>query len=157
MSEAKGRDELKLTHEVLSVEECTNLVSDDGAGAISLFVGTTRDNFEGKVVLKLEYEAYEDMAMKELAKLCADTRSKFPVTHIAMHHRLGVVPVREASVIIAVSSPHRTEAIEACHYAIDTLKATVPIWKKELYDEGDAAWKANKEAFESTAAGSKSS
>lgn len=73
------KNELKLTHELLSVEECNNLALDDGAGAISLFVGTTRDNFEGKAVIKLEYEAYEDMAYKELEKLCHDIRHKFPV------------------------------------------------------------------------------
>merc|ERR1712178_416981 len=117
----------------------------DCAGAISLFVGTTRDNFEGKTVLRLEYEAYEEMAQKEMLKLCATTRERFPVHHVVMHHRLGVVPVGEASVIIAISSSHRREAIEAVHFAINALKATVLIWKKELYDEeGDAAWKENK-------------
>jgi len=148
-----GRNCVKLTHELLSVEECNNLAGDNGAGAISLFVGTTRDNFEGKTVARLEYEAYEEMAIKEMEKLCETIRGQHAdVTHVVIHHRLGVVPVREASVIIAVSSPHRRAALEACHFAIDTLKATVPIWKKELYTEGDPAWKANKEAFETTAA-----
>jgi molybdopterin synthase catalytic subunit len=110
---------------------------------------TVRDNFEDKEVTRLEYEAYEDMALKEMEKLCVATRTQHPaITHVVVHHRLGIVPVGEASVIIAVSSPHRREAIEACHYTIDTLKATVPIWKKELYAEGEAAWKANKEAFQ---------
>lgn len=148
-----GRNCVKLTHELLSVDECNSLAGDDGAGAISLFVGTTRDNFEGKTVERLEYEAYEAMAVKEMEKLCDTTREQHPdVLHVVIHHRLGLVPVREASVIIAVSSPHRRAAIEACHFAIDTLKATVPIWKKELYTEGEPSWKANKEAFQNTAA-----
>lgn len=143
-----GQNLVKLTHEQLSVEECSRLAEDDGAGAISLFVGTTRDNFDGKTVTRLEYEAYEEMALKEMEKLCVTTREQHPdVTHVVVHHRLGLVPVREASVIIAVSSPHRRQAIEACHFCIDALKATVPIWKKELYAEGAPAWKANKEAF----------
>ena len=100
-------------------------------------------------MVKLEYEAYEEMAIKEMEKLCVLTRKQHPeITHVVVHHRLGICPVGEASVIIAVSSPHRKEAIEACHYCIDTLKASVPIWKKELYSEGEPAWKANKEAFQ---------
>jgi molybdopterin synthase catalytic subunit len=101
--------------------------------------------------VRLEYEAYEEMAVKEMEKLCATARAAHPeVTHVVVHHRLGIVPVGEASVIIAVSSPHRKEAIECCHFTIDTLKAKVPIWKKELYSEGDPEWKKNKEAFEGT-------
>ena len=108
---------------------------------------------EDKAVTRLEYEAYEEMALKEMDKLCGTARKQHPaVTHIVVHHRLGVVPVGEASVIIAVSSPHRREAIECCHFTIDELKATVPIWKKELYAEGAPAWKKNKEAFGGTPA-----
>ncbi|MGH0169417.1 UNVERIFIED_CONTAM: hypothetical protein FKN15_073506 [Acipenser sinensis] len=93
--------------------------------------GITRNSFEGKKVVELEYEAYIPMAQSEMKKICWDVRRKWPsVKHIAIHHRLGVVPVSEASVIIAISSPHRSESLEAVKYCIDTLKATVPIWKK---------------------------
>lgn len=138
-------DFIKLTHKVLSVEEATSLVTHPSCGAISLFIGTTRDNFEGKTVTKLAYEAYEEMAEKEMGKICAQAREKWNLKHIALHHRLGVVPVTESSVIVAVSSEHRRESLEAASYLIDSLKAKVPIWKKELYDDGSSDWKRNKE------------
>ena len=88
-------------------------MTDTNTGATSIFVGTTRDNFAGKVVVRLEYEAYEQMAAKEMAKLCSELRQRWPSIHrIAVHHRLGVVDVTEASVVIAVSSPHRKESLE---------------------------------------------
>ncbi|CAN8064874.1 unnamed protein product [Agarophyton chilense] len=143
-------DTVVLTEELLSVESAMNAVSSDSAGAVSLFVGTTRDNFDGKTVLRLEYEAYRPMAVKEMNALCDAARSQWPqITSVAVMHRLGVVPVREASVIIAVSSPHRKDAIEACHSLIDELKARVPIWKKEVYEDG-SEWKANKECMRVT-------
>uniref|UniRef100_A0A8C0ZG16 Molybdopterin synthase catalytic subunit n=1 Tax=Cyanistes caeruleus TaxID=156563 RepID=A0A8C0ZG16_CYACU len=96
-----------------------------------VLLGTTRNNFEGKKVIRLEYEAYTSMAETEIKKICRDVRQKWPsVKHIAVHHRLGVVPITEASVIIAASSPHRAESLEAVMYCINTLKASVPIWKK---------------------------
>ncbi|KAM6328137.1 molybdopterin synthase catalytic subunit isoform 2-T2 [Alca torda] len=96
-----------------------------------VLLGTTRNNFEGKKVIHLEYEAYTSMAESEIKKICRDVRQKWPsIKHIAVHHRLGVVPITEASVIIAVSSPHRAESLEAVTYCINTLKASVPIWKK---------------------------
>ena len=93
----------------------------------------------------MEYEAYEPMALKEMYKLCSNIRSQWNVHNIAIHHRLGEVPVKEASVVIAVSSPHRKESLRAVEYAIDALKASVPIWKKEIYDNNTADWKENKE------------
>lgn len=105
-------DTVLLTFDVLSVDAASKAVGSDGAGAISLFVGTTRDNFDGKRVLSLEYEAYEPMALKEMKALCGRARDKWPATlAVAVFHRLGKVPIAEASVIIAVSSPHRTDAI----------------------------------------------
>jgi len=136
-------DFVKLSNDLLSVEEAYRAVATSSAGGISTFVGATRDTFEGKAVLRLEYEAYEEMASKEMRKLCDKVRARWDVKKMAVFHRLGVVPVGEASVIIAVSSAHRREAIEACHFAIDELKATVPIWKKEIYEDG-STWKANK-------------
>uniref|UniRef100_A0A8B9EEX7 Molybdopterin synthase catalytic subunit n=1 Tax=Anser cygnoides TaxID=8845 RepID=A0A8B9EEX7_ANSCY len=133
-SEDVPKDFIKLKSEKLSVDEVSELVISPNCGAVSLFIGTTRNNFEGKKVIHLEYEAYTSMAEMEIKKICRDVRQKWPsVKHIAMHHRLGVVPITEASVIIAVSSPHRTESLEAVTYCINTLKAFVPIWKKLLF------------------------
>ncbi|XP_031769261.1 molybdopterin synthase catalytic subunit isoform X1 [Galleria mellonella] len=139
-------DHLKLTVDALSIDAISDLVVDESCGAVSIFVGTTRDNFDGKKVVRLEYEAYESMALKAMKAICTDVRSKWPPVHnIAIYHRLGNVPCREASVVIAVSSPHRRDSLDAVSYCIDQLKASVPIWKKEVY-EGDApVWKENVE------------
>ncbi|CAH1107639.1 unnamed protein product [Psylliodes chrysocephalus] len=138
---------LKLTHEKLCVEVITNSVSSDSCGAISLFIGTTRDNFEGKQVDRLEYEAYESMGIKSMEKICIEIREQWPsVVNIAIFHRLGVVPIKEASIIIATSSPHRSDAIKATEFCIDNIKKSVPIWKKEYYaNQTDPEWKENKE------------
>nr|XP_020735998.1 molybdopterin synthase catalytic subunit isoform X1 [Odocoileus virginianus texanus] len=148
--EEKSKDIIKFTPEKLSVDEASQLVISPLCGAISLFVGTTRNNFEGKKVISLEYEAYLPMAENEIRKICSDIRQKWPVKHIAVFHRLGLVPVTEASVIIAVSSAHRAASLEAVSYAIDALKARVPIWKKEIYEESSSSWKRNKECFWAT-------
>ncbi|XP_077989221.1 molybdopterin synthase catalytic subunit-like [Glandiceps talaboti] len=140
-----GQDFVEITPENLSVEDITKKVTSPTAGAISVFIGTTRDNCDGKKVTKLEYEAYKPMAEKEILKICQQIRVKWDVENIAVVHRIGVVPVTEASVIIAISSAHRKEALEAVHYSIDTLKTTVPIWKKEVYADGSNNWKENKE------------
>lgn len=132
-------DYVKLTQDVLSVEEVTSLITDPSCGAISLFVGTTRDNFQGKIVERLEYEAYNEMAEKEMHKLCKQAREKWSLKHIALYHRLGLVPVTESSVIVAVSSEHRRESLDAVSFLIDSLKASVPIWKKEVYSDGSGA------------------
>ncbi|XP_051028450.1 molybdopterin synthase catalytic subunit [Acomys russatus] len=145
--EEKPKDVIQLTAEKLSVDQVSRLVISPLCGAVSLFVGTTRNNFEGKKVISLEYEAYVPMAENEIRKICSDIRQKWPIKHIAVFHRLGLVPVSEASTIIAVSSPHRAASLEAVSYAIDSLKAKVPIWKKEIYEESASSWKRNKECF----------
>lgn len=145
--EEKPKDIILLTMEKLSVDEVSQLVISPQCGAVSLFVGTTRNNFEGKKVISLEYEAYLPMAENEIRKICLDIRQKWPVRHIAVFHRLGLVPVSEASTIIAVSSAHRAASLEAVSYAIDSLKAKVPIWKKEIYEESASSWKRNKECL----------
>ncbi|XP_013114108.2 molybdopterin synthase catalytic subunit 1-like [Stomoxys calcitrans] len=137
---------LLLTHEILDVGAISNLVSAGSCGAISLFVGTTRDNFEDKTVVSLEYEAYEPMALKEMESICSQLRQRWPdIVNIAIYHRLGLVPVSEASVVIAISSPHRKTSLEAVSMAIEDLKKHVPIWKKEKYDDDEGMWKENKE------------
>ncbi|XP_039725855.1 molybdopterin synthase catalytic subunit isoform X1 [Pteropus medius] len=148
--EEKSKDIIKFTAKKLSVDEVSQLVISPLCGAISLFVGTTRNNFEGKKVVSLEYEAYLPMAENEVRKIYSDIRQKWPVKHIAVFHRLGLVPVSEASIIIAVSSAHRAASLEAVSYAIDHLKAKVPIWKKEMYEESSSCWKRNKECFWAT-------
>lgn len=148
--EEKSKDIIKFTSEKLSIDEASQLVISPVCGAVSLFVGTTRNNFEGKKVISLEYEAYLPMAENEVRKICSDIRQKWPVRHIAVFHRLGLVPVSEASIIIAVSSAHRAASLEAVSYAIDNLKAKVPIWKKEMYEESPSSWKRNKECFWAT-------
>lgn len=138
-------DTIVITPDHLHVDQVTEIVGAPSAGAISLFVGTTRDNFEGKTVVRLEYEAYIPMARSEMRKICQQVREKWEVIKIAIFHRIGVVPIGEASVIIAVSSAHRMNSLEAVQYCIDTLKATVPIWKKEVYEQGEPSWKENSE------------
>ncbi|CAB3248739.1 unnamed protein product [Arctia plantaginis] len=139
-------DHLKLTVDKLSVDEVSELVTDESCGAVSMFIGTTRDSFEGKKVLRLEYEAYEPMALKALKAICDEVREKWPAVHsIAMYHRLGMVPCREASVVIAVSSPHRRDSLDAVAHCIERLKASVPIWKKEVYETAEPVWKENVE------------
>ena len=103
-----------------------------------LFLGTVRALTGDEVTLALEYDAYAPMAEAELAKLDADVRARWPVIGVALVHRLGRLEVGEASVAVAVSSPHRVEAFEAARYAIDALKAQVPIWKKDVRPAGDA-------------------
>lgn len=146
-TEDKPKDVIKMTTEKLSVDEVSQLVISPVCGAVSLFMGTTRNNYEGKKVVSLEYEAYVPMAEAEVRKICVAVRQHWPVKHIAVCHRLGLVPATEASVIIAVSSVHRAASLEAVKYIIDTLKAKVPIWKKELYEEETSSWKRNKECF----------
>lgn len=110
-------------------------------GATVVFTGTTRDHADGRVdVTRLEYEAYEEQARPRLDAIVAEVRVRWPaVGRVALHHRVGDVPVGEAAVVVAVAAPHRAEAFEAARWAIDTLKATVPIWKKE-HHSGGASW-----------------
>jgi molybdopterin synthase catalytic subunit len=110
-----------------------------GDGAVCTFAGVVRDENDGRAVLHLEYEAFEEMALPLMEEIAAEARRRWPITAISIVHRLGRLEVGEPSVAVAVYSPHRAEAFEACRYAIDTLKATVPIWKKEFYADG-AVW-----------------
>ena len=127
----------KLTQDPIELRELTDFVADPGAGAMTTFVGATRNTNDGRQVIRLEYECYAGMAEKEMVKIAAEVLARWPVIKIAMIHRLGRVDIGEASVAIAVSSGHRHAAFEACHYAINQLKEIVPIWKKELYEGGE--------------------
>jgi molybdopterin synthase catalytic subunit len=114
-------------------------VGDPATGATVLFLGTTRNQNAGRRVTRLEYEAYDRMARREMRELAREARRRWPVRRVAMMHRIGVVPVGEASVAIAVSAGHRAEAFTACHWLIDRLKEIVPIWKKEHF-RGGTVW-----------------
>ncbi len=127
----------KITQSQIDMQELSDFVADPTAGAVATFVGMTRNTNEGRQVTRLEYECYPGMAEKEMEKIAAEVLQRWPVKKIAMIHRLGRVDIGEASVAIAVSSGHRHAAFEACHYAINQLKETVPIWKKELYEGGE--------------------
>ncbi|XP_073887777.1 molybdopterin synthase catalytic subunit [Macaca fascicularis] len=129
--EEKSKEVINVTTEKLPVDEVPQLVISPLCGAVSLFVGTTRNNFEGKKVISLEYEAYLPMAENEVKKICSDIRQKWPVKHIAVFHGLGLVPGLEASIISAVSSAHRAASLGAVSYATDTLKAKMPICQRK--------------------------
>jgi molybdopterin synthase catalytic subunit len=126
-----------LSHDPLSLERAAAEVASDGAGAIATFVGTTRARSRGRDVIRLEYEAYEGMAEAEMARIASELRGRHDVIDVAIHHRVGPVEIGETSVVIAVSAAHRAAAFDACREAIDTLKQTVPLWKKELYVGGE--------------------
>src|SRR5262249_28013297 len=134
-----GADMFALTHEPIAIDALLAAVAHRGAGAVVTFMGTTRNENVGRRVTRLEYEAYERMAVREMRQLAAEARRRWPLRRVAMVHRLGVVPVGEASVAIAVSAGHRREAFEACHWLIDRLKEIVPIWKKEHF-RGGRVW-----------------
>jgi MoaE-MoaD fusion protein len=127
----------RVTEEPLSVEAVVAEVADERAGAIATFTGTVRRESRGRSVLYLEYEAYVEMAEDVMAQLGVELASRYELTRIAIHHRAGRVEIGEPSVVIAVSAPHREAALAACKDAIDTLKQTVPLWKKELYEGGE--------------------
>ena len=127
----------RLSEEPLSLEAAAAEVASDEAGAIASFVGTTRAHSRGREVVRLEYEAYEGMAEAEMERIAAVLRQRHDVIDVAIHHRVGPVEIGETSVVIAVSATHRGAAFDACREAIDTLKQTVPLWKKELYVGGE--------------------
>jgi molybdopterin synthase catalytic subunit len=126
----------RLVREPIDVASLAGTTPADGAAC--LFVGVVRNENRGRTVVGLEYEAYEEMALPLMEAIAAEARERFPVTEVRLVHRLGPLAVGEPSVAVAVSSPHRAEAFAACRFAIDTLKARVPIWKKELYADGSA-------------------
>jgi molybdopterin synthase catalytic subunit/molybdopterin converting factor small subunit len=129
----------RLSAEPLSLDAVVDEVRSDQAGAIATFIGTTRVASRGQTVLHLDYEAYEEMAEEVMGGIAKDLRRRYDLCEIAIHHRTGRVDIGEASIVIAVSAPHRQDALAACKEAIDTLKERVPLWKKEFY-EGGQEW-----------------
>ncbi len=131
---------VKITREPLdddAVNALLHSLDDPGTGGIVTFQGVVRNNARGKRVRYLEYDAYPEMAEQEMARIVAEVERRWHTDHIAMVHRIGRLEIGECSVVVIVACPHRGEAFEACRYAIDTLKATVPIWKKEVAEDGE--------------------
>ncbi len=131
---------IRLQREAIDVGEVVRSVSRPTSGAVDVFIGTTRNNADGKQVRSLEYEAHESMAVQEIEKIAAMAFAGWTIDAVSVVHRLGPVAIGEASVVIAVASPHRAEAFEACRFVIDTLKKEVPIWKKEQFEDGTSSW-----------------
>jgi molybdopterin synthase catalytic subunit len=134
-----GGEHIELVETSIDVNAVLRQVSHEHAGAVVLFLGTVRDNNRGRHVKFLEYEAYPTMARKEMGRVAAEAQRRWPLSAIAIVHRLGHLEIGEISVAIAVAAGHRREAFEAAQFAIDTLKHTVPIWKKEVWADG-AVW-----------------
>jgi molybdopterin synthase catalytic subunit len=133
--------DLRLTYEPLDVAEVYKLADISANGAVVLMSGIVRDRTAGRAVDYLDYQAYDAMALRVFAQIGRDIRRMYPdVSRVVIHHRLGKLLVGEISVLIAVGSPHRAEAFDACRYAIDTLKQHAPIWKKEYWLDGDSSW-----------------
>ncbi|MFK8182188.1 MAG: molybdenum cofactor biosynthesis protein MoaE [Phormidesmis sp.] len=125
----------------LSIARVYQLADDGANGAIALFSGMVRNQTDGQPVIALEYQAYEPMAIEVFKQIAAQIRLKWPdITHVVIHHRTGKLTVGEISVLVAVGSPHRSEAFAACQFAIDTLKHNAPIWKKEHWENGSTSW-----------------
>ncbi len=129
--------QIEISAQVLNIQTCIDWVMSPESGGIDVFIGTVRNTTKGKKVLRLEFEAYEPMALKEMNKIAQQTAAQWDVQRVLIHHRIGILQVGEVPVIIAVSCAHRAAAFEACKYIIDTLKQTVPIWKKEIFEDGE--------------------
>lgn len=130
----------ELTHQPIDTARLTREAARPDCGAIALFLGTTRDHHQGRRVTRLAYEAYEPMALAALARLEREALEQFEISMCRVIHRLGEVRLAEASVAVIVAAAHRGPAFDACRWVMDELKRTVPIWKKEFFDSGGAAW-----------------
>ena len=128
---------IKISDTPLDIPECFNWAVSQHCGGIDMFIGTVRNITGKKIVTQLQFEAYEKMALNEMKKIAEQALQTWPVEKVLIHHRKGILSIGEAAVVIAVSAPHREAAFDACRYAIDTLKKTVPIWKKEIFEDGE--------------------
>lgn len=129
--------DIQLLDTPLSPQNCLQQVASAEAGGTVLFDGTVRNNTRGRTVVRLEFEAYAPMAISEMRKIAEEVERRWQARHVAIHHRVGALDIGDIAVLIAVATPHRAAAFEACQYAIDTLKETVPIWKKEIFEDGE--------------------
>jgi molybdopterin synthase catalytic subunit len=132
----------RVTDEALDPSEIMQHIRVDGSGAVVLFHGVARDHSDGGRVVALEYDAYPSMAERKLREVAEEIAGRCDITGIGMLHRTGRLAIGEASLLIGVSAAHRAEAFEACHQAVDRIKQVVPIWKKEVWEDGDGEWVA---------------
>ena len=132
----------QVTPDQIDVPALISSVQSDAHGALIVFTGMVRNHHDGREVLRLEYEAYDEMAVAEMKSIASEIQSKWPSTSIGIIHRLGVVPIGEVAVAVVTSAPHRDGCYAANRYAIDQLKQRAPIWKKEVYSDG-SCWKTN--------------
>jgi molybdopterin synthase catalytic subunit len=136
-----AQDSFRITFAPLSLEEVYSLADNPANGAVVVMSGMVRDNTDGKPVVALEYQAYEPMAIEIFKQIAAQICQTWPdVTRVVIHHRTGKLTIGEISVLVAVGCPHRSEAFAACQFAIDTLKHSAPIWKKEHWSDGSTSW-----------------
>lgn len=136
-----ANDHFSITFAPLVLEEVYKLADDPANGAIVMMSGTVRNSTDGKAVVSLEYQAYEPMAIRVFQQIAAEIRTTWTdVNRVVIHHRVGQLAIGEISVLVAVGCPHRSEAFEACQFAIDTLKHNAPIWKKEHWADGSSSW-----------------
>lgn len=129
--------DIRITEDTLDITECLTLAQDLSSGGIATFIGTVRNVTQNKPVIRLEYEGYQPMAVKEIKKIIDQAVTLFSVRNILVHHRIGILFPGDAAVIIVVSDGHRDAVFDACRYIIDTIKKTVPIWKKEIFEDGE--------------------
>jgi molybdopterin synthase catalytic subunit len=129
---------ISITADPLNPQPFVEHVRRDESGAVALFLGVVRDNNLGRRVLHLEYDAYPEMAEKKLRQVAEEVLSRWPISDIAIAHRTGCLEIGETSLVVAVSSPHRQEAFQACQQAVDRIKEIVPIWKKEVWEDGES-------------------
>ena len=129
--------EVKILNEPIDTAACIAAATDPECGGLGIFIGTIRNGTGKKAVVRLEYECYEPMAIKEMKKIADDVIHSWNNKNIVIHHRVGVLNIGDVAVVIAVSAPHREAALNGCRYAIDTLKKTVPVWKKEVFEDGE--------------------
>lgn len=121
----------------LKAQDCIDFVTNPSSGGIDVFIGTVRNQTKGKKVVRLDFESYVPMAISEMRKIAERACEKWPIEKISIHHRIGSLNIEDIAVVIAVATPHRKASFEACQFAIDTLKETVPIWKKEIFEDGE--------------------
>jgi molybdopterin synthase catalytic subunit len=137
---------IEITDQAIDHAAVTERVRSPLAGGVCMFLGTVRELTDGRRTIALDYEAYPEMALKQLADLETEARGRWPIVEVAIVHRVGRLPLGDVSVAIAVSCPHRGDAFDACRWLIDTLKDVVPIWKKEHWDDGRTEWVAPERA-----------
>jgi molybdopterin synthase catalytic subunit len=129
--------QFEISDQPLDITTCINWIMSPDCGGIDVFIGTVRNATKGKPVIRLEFEAYQKMAILEIEKIVNEAFERWPVQKLLVHHRTGLLQVGEVPVVIAVAAAHRDAAFDACRFVIDTLKQTVPIWKKEVFEDGE--------------------